>query len=71
MKLRWLVKKYPQPTKEAVVALWNNGKEGLTMSRALEQLTRKDEGSLQVWVGEGSGTWGWEDVPIVIEEVKE
>jgi len=74
MKLRWLIKKYPQPTKEAVLALWNNGKDGLTMSKCIDMLSKKDETSLQVWipydVEDIDFVPCWQDVPIVVEEVK-
>lgn len=75
MKLRWLIKKYPQPSKEAVLALWNNGKDGLTISKCVDMLSKKDETNLQVGyevtdMSSGETIEYWTDVPIVVEEVR-
>lgn len=61
MKLRWLVKKYPQPTVDEVKALRERTGEGMMWCK--KQLSKPDEKVLQLCVGEY--TLEWVDVPTV------
>lgn len=72
MKLRWLVRKYPKPTKGEVKELYNEG--CMPLSRCYSVLKKPDEKVLQVFIPDefwcnidNAGTWV--DVPIVEEMV--
>lgn len=85
MKLRWLVKKYPVPTKEQCEELLNSDGSVCTMSQAYARLKKPNLTTLQIYVQNGtkrefSHLYGdyyntpkyeWVDIPVVEEFVSE
>lgn len=76
MKLRWLIKKYPQPTKEEMEHFLQRS-EGIVSKWEMEKYIREgfeklNEKVLQVWIPYDceniQGSNCWQDVPIVVEE---
>lgn len=74
MKLRWLVKKYPVPTKEQCVELLNSDSSVCTMSQAYNKLKKANVTTLQMLLYEpscGEVVGNWVDIPVVEEFINE
>lgn len=74
MRLRWLIRKYPQPSREAILAEWDNGSDGRTIGEVIDEMCPKDERVLQVqhhYINQDNGEVVdiWVDIPVFVEEV--